>query len=86
MLRIQLLGSFRLTHTDTPLQPDASPALQSLLAYLLLQRGAPQTRTQIAFALYPDSSDTQAQGNLRTLLVGLGRGVLTTAVAICAQL
>ncbi len=45
-----------------------SPRLQSLLAYLVLHRHAPQPRRYLAFLLWPDSSETQARTNLRNLL------------------
>src|SRR5437868_1084328 len=44
------------------------PRLQSLLAYLLLHRDAPQARSQLAYLLWPDSTDTQAHTNLRNAL------------------
>ncbi len=50
-----------------------SPRLQSLLAYLLIHRAAPQTRQQIAFLFWPETSDAQAQTNLRQLLHTLKR-------------
>jgi hypothetical protein len=44
------------------------------LAYLLLHRGVPQPRQQIAFRFWPETSDTQAQSNLRQLSpIGLMR-------------
>jgi predicted ATPase/DNA-binding SARP family transcriptional activator len=45
--------------------------LQSLLAYLLLNRAAPQPRHHLAFQLWPDSSESQARTNLRNLLHNL---------------
>ncbi|MCX6032223.1 MAG: AAA family ATPase [Chloroflexi bacterium] len=44
---------------------------QSLLAYLLLHRAAPQSRRHLAFTLWPDSSEGQARTNLRNLLHSL---------------
>lgn len=41
---------------------------QSLLAYLLLHRSSPQSRSQVAYTLWPDSTDEQARTNLRNLL------------------
>ncbi|MSP13808.1 MAG: hypothetical protein EXR62_12740 [Chloroflexi bacterium] len=65
ILHIQLLGDFRLRYGDVPLAGIAIPRLQSLLAYLLLHRAAPQARQQIAFLFWPDSSEGQAHTNLR---------------------
>ena len=67
VVRLHLLGGFSLESDGTPVQI-ASPRLQVLLAFLALQRGKPQRRQALAFALWPDSTDAQAQTNLRTLL------------------
>ncbi|MFL5733954.1 MAG: ATP-binding protein, partial [Chloroflexia bacterium] len=42
--------------------------LVTLLAFLLLHRQAPQSRQHLAFWLWPDSTEGQAQTNLRNLL------------------
>ena len=42
-----------------------------LLAYLALHRGVPQSRSRIAYTLWPDSTDAQAHTNLRNLLFKL---------------
>src|SRR5207248_4593037 len=44
---------------------------ESLLAYLLLHRNAPQDRSRLAFLLWPDSTEVQAHTNLRKLLYQL---------------
>lgn len=67
-LHIQLLGEFRIQHGERPLTEFNSPRLQSLLAYLVLHRGVAQTRQQLAFLFWPDSSDSQARTNLRNAL------------------
>jgi DNA-binding SARP family transcriptional activator len=64
-LYIHLLGDFRLTHDDRPLTSVDTPRLQSLLAYLVLHREAPQSRQHLAFLLWPDSTERQARTNLR---------------------
>src|SRR5690349_12052991 len=51
------------------------PRLQSLLAYLVLHRSAPQDRSRLAFLLWPDSTDAQAHTNLRKLLHQLRQAV-----------
>lgn len=42
--------------------------VQALLAYLVLHRHAPQTRQQLAFLFWPDSSEAQDRANLRQRL------------------
>ncbi|MDQ2997852.1 MAG: AAA family ATPase, partial [Chloroflexota bacterium] len=66
-LRMRLLGGFALEHQGAPIVI-ASPRLQALFAYLALHHGQPQPRRRLAFLLWPDSSEAQAQTNLRTVL------------------
>ena len=70
-LRMRLLGEFALLANDTSTSLLDVPRLQSLLAYLALHRGMPQSRSRIAFTLWPDSTDAQAHTNLRNLLFKL---------------
>jgi predicted ATPase/DNA-binding SARP family transcriptional activator len=72
-LQIRLLGEFRVSIGGEPVTTLLMPRLQALLAYLLLHRDAPQPRQQIAFLFWPDSSEEQAQSNLRNLLMALRR-------------
>jgi DNA-binding SARP family transcriptional activator len=74
-IHIRLLGGFALSLGGKPVAAINSLRLQSLLAYLLLHRSAPQTRQHIAFLFWPDSSEAQAQSNLRNLLVTLRRAL-----------
>lgn len=67
-LNVQLLGSFRVTRGNDQVVDLDQPRLQFLLAYLLLHRDTAISRQQLAFAFWPDTSDTQARSNLRTLL------------------
>jgi len=67
-LQVRLLGDFYLTCNGEPVTDVDTPRPQSLLAYLLLHRNAPQPRHHIAFVLWPDSTETQALTNLRNLL------------------
>ncbi|HXV98389.1 MAG TPA: BTAD domain-containing putative transcriptional regulator, partial [Anaerolineae bacterium] len=64
-LHIRLLGEFRLDYGDTPVATVNTPRLQSLLAYLVLHRHAPQARAHLAFLMWPDSAEAQARTNLR---------------------
>src|SRR6187551_2893 len=72
-LYIRLLGDFALFQDGIPADGFDSSRLQSLLAYLLLHRDAPQSRQHIAFLFWPDSSEEQALANLRNLLFTLRR-------------
>jgi DNA-binding SARP family transcriptional activator len=70
-LHLHLLGDFLAVSGDTPLTTISVPRQQSLLAYLLLNRDAPQDRSHLAFLLWPDSTEGQAHTNLRKLLYQL---------------
>ena len=67
-LEIHLLGDFNFTYEKAHAEILDSARLQSLLVYLLLRRQAPQSRQHLAFLLWPDTSERQAQSNLRNLL------------------
>ncbi len=73
MLHIRLLGSFRLAYGAEPVTTLQGQRLHALLAYLVLHRAAPQLRQQIAFQFWPDTTDSQAQTNLRQILHALRR-------------
>ena len=68
MLHIQLLGEFLLASDGKPVTSIDQPRLQSLLAYLVLHRDAPQSRSHLAYLLWPESTDALAHSNLRTLV------------------
>jgi DNA-binding SARP family transcriptional activator len=68
VLRIQLLGDFRLVDGDEPALTVNTLRLQALLAYLVLHRHAPQSRQHVAFLFWPDTPEAQALTNLRNLL------------------
>ena len=67
-LHIHLLGDFLLVSGETPVMTINSPRLQSLLAYLVLHRTAPQDRSHLAFLMWPDSTEARAHSSLRKLL------------------
>jgi DNA-binding SARP family transcriptional activator len=67
ILRIHLLGDFRLTYDDAPITMINTARLQALLAYLVLHRDAQQLRQHLAFLFWPDSPEDQARTNLRKL-------------------
>ncbi|GHO79666.1 hypothetical protein KSD_74370 [Ktedonobacter sp. SOSP1-85] len=68
---ISFLGDFLLMADDTPVTTSTIPHLQSLLVYLALHRNTPQSRSHLAFLLWPDSTEGQAYTNLRKLLYHL---------------
>src|SRR5712691_12179573 len=70
-LRLSLLGDFLLVSGETPVTTLTVPRVQSLLAYLVLHRSAPQDRSHLAFLLWPDSTEAQAHTHLRQLLYHL---------------
>ena len=66
--RINLLAGFHITVTGKELPGFHQQRLQQLLAYLLINRQQPQSRQHIAFLFWPDSTERQAQTNLRKLI------------------
>jgi DNA-binding SARP family transcriptional activator len=72
-LEIRLLGGFATRNHEQAENLISSSRQQALLAYLLLHRDPPPSRQQIAFQFWPDSTDAQAQTNLRQLLYHLRR-------------
>jgi DNA-binding SARP family transcriptional activator/tetratricopeptide (TPR) repeat protein len=74
-LRARLLGGLDLRIGDRRLPELDSARAESLLAYLLLHREAPQQRQHLAFTLWPDSTEPQARTNLRHVLHNLRRAL-----------
>lgn len=68
LLHIQLQGNFNLIYDDQPLNTVNQARVQSLLAYLLLRRRAPQARQHLAFTFWPDVEEAHARNNLRKML------------------
>ncbi len=75
MLTVRLLGNFRLSHGDQPLAVSTTPRLEALLTYLVLHRDVSQSRKHVAFLFWPDTSEKQAQANLRNLWHRLRRAL-----------
>lgn len=75
-IHIQLLGDFRLECDAKPVNAVNTPRLQSLLAYLLLHRHAPQSRQHVSFVLWPGSTEAHARGSMRKLLHQLTHALL----------
>ena len=81
-LQIRLLGEFSVAVDGKSVSGLSSARIQSLLAYLLLNRAVPQSRQQLAFLFWPETSDSQAQTNLRQLLHTLRRRLPAVADAL----
>src|ERR671910_2182528 len=75
VLSIRLFGALDLRYGDRLLSTLASARAETLLAYLVLHRDAPQSRQHLAFVLWPDSSEAQARTNLRHVLHDLRRAL-----------
>lgn len=74
--RLQLFGAIQLTSDGgAPIGAVKSNRLQSLLAFLVLKAGTPQSKEHLAALLWPESEDSQARTNLRQLLHNLRRAV-----------
>ncbi|PSB59690.1 6-hydroxy-D-nicotine oxidase, partial [filamentous cyanobacterium CCP1] len=71
MLYIELFGRFCLTANGEAITAVSAERQQALLAYLILNRGRPQPRQQIAFDLWPNLPDDQAKTSLRRELYRL---------------
>jgi DNA-binding SARP family transcriptional activator len=67
-ISLRLLGEFRLQCDEMPVTGLEGARLQSLLTYLVLHHDVPQSRTRLAFLLWPDSTEAQAHTNLRKLI------------------
>jgi DNA-binding SARP family transcriptional activator len=70
-LQIRLFGDFQLLYNGELITTLNQARLQSLLAYLVLHRDAPQSRQRLAFLFWPDTSEAQARANLRRALYDL---------------
>ncbi len=71
MLRISLMGQFRLVYDDTAVTHLNTPSHQALLAYLVLHADQIHTRQHLAFTFWPDSNEGQARTNLRKAIYHL---------------
>ena len=73
MLQIHLFGRLQLTLDGQPYRLQGLPKTQPLLVYLLLKRGAPVARDELAAALWPEVNEAEARSNLRRHLHELKR-------------
>lgn len=74
-LKIQLLGEFALWLDGSPCPAVDTVRMRTLLAFLLMKRGASLSRSRLAFQFWPDSSEKQALTNFRHLLHGLRKAL-----------
>ena len=74
-MRIELFNNLLITCAQEPVLTVNTNRLQSLLAYLLLNSESAQSREQLAYLLWPESSESQARTNLRQLLHHLRRAL-----------
>ena len=75
LLRVHLFGQPHLEYRGEPLKFAASAKTLALLGYVLLHPGVPLDRDKIAFALWPDETESDARANLRRHLYGLLRAL-----------
>lgn len=66
--RFQLLGSLQIADDNGFITEIPGKKVRLLLAYLILHADSPQSRRQIAFDFWPDSTEKQALSNLRKLI------------------
>ncbi len=66
-LSIYLLGQFKLQANQLPIELPSRPA-QSLLAYLVLNKGVTHRREKLAGILWPNASESNARNYLRQAL------------------
>ncbi|MGP6192038.1 MAG: ATP-binding protein [Vulcanimicrobiaceae bacterium] len=74
MLEVRLLGAAELSFAGAPLRFSAPPRALALLAYLAVRR-RPLARDAVAFTLWPDAPEEEAQANLRRHLYALGKAL-----------
>jgi DNA-binding SARP family transcriptional activator/predicted ATPase len=84
-LFVRLLGQPTLFLDSKPIKFNAPPRTLPLLAYLLLRRAQLLERQQVAFAIWPDESESDARANLRRHIHQLQR-VLPPAAPGCPWL
>lgn len=72
-LHVRLFGRLRVVHGDYPSELRVTPAVQRLLAYLLLERHRTHPREKLANLLWNDCDEDRARTCLRTTLCRLRR-------------
>ncbi|MBV9103996.1 MAG: hypothetical protein JO060_10410, partial [Candidatus Eremiobacteraeota bacterium] len=77
-LRIELFGTMRVEADGAPLHASMRTEALRLLAFLIVRRHTPMARDQVAFTLWPDSTEESARATLRRQLYNLRIGVPAT--------
>ncbi|MCA9938247.1 MAG: tetratricopeptide repeat protein [Anaerolineales bacterium] len=70
-LRLQLLGEFRVTYDNAPINGFATDKVRALLAYLAVEADRTHTRGALATLLWSDWEESAALSNLRKTLFRL---------------
>jgi DNA-binding SARP family transcriptional activator len=81
MIALEILGNFRLTAADGRKIALRSRKARALLAYLLLNGGAPIERERLASLLWPEADLDSARTSLRQALASLRRDLPQSAAA-----
>ena len=68
MLQVELFGEMRVTHNNWLTEVTITRDIQSLLAYLLLQRHRVHSRDVLADIFWGEQSQEKARGSLNTAL------------------
>ena len=84
-LAVELLGRFRVERRRATDRGHPHARLESLVAYLLMHCDRPVAREQLAFTLWPESSDAQALTNLRRELHLLRRALPIPTASSCSS-
>jgi DNA-binding SARP family transcriptional activator len=71
LLKVRLLGDFRLAYCDQVLSRGSIARYEILLAYLLIHRDSPIPRQRLAFLFWPEANESQARSNFRVLIFRL---------------
>ncbi len=72
-LTIRMFGEYSVLFDGEPVAIADKPRFQQVLAYLILHHDRTLPRTQVAFSMWPETSERQAQSNFRNLLFRLRR-------------
>ncbi|MCB9434268.1 MAG: winged helix-turn-helix domain-containing protein [Ardenticatenaceae bacterium] len=71
MMKLYLSGKYRLLYNETPITGFRSDKVRALLAYLVLAKGRPFTRTHLSNLLWADYLSSSARASLRVALSNL---------------
>jgi predicted ATPase/DNA-binding SARP family transcriptional activator len=74
VLEVRLLGAVELSFGGVPIRFNAPPRALALMAYLVVHR-RPLARDAVAFTLWPDALEDEAQANLRRHLYALTKAL-----------